>query len=236
MHVNDCLSQFDHSFLFHTYISISISVCKVMLYTCPYFMFSVLNWSLWKMLHWRQPVFILLNLLWSQRASAPSRCPVVLVASEKQKEEKTVLEATAGWTWEWISDEWVHQQTETERAVRQTGPERPTGENMVSEPQDEEETTADARTGFPRVLMTFGLDRDQQRAEYALLRYGCCSTWRAHWVRCIYIKKHKTYVFLSHNGLQSGQVKTGPVKWMVIWIINTFIADSDRRILPNWPF
>lgn len=36
---------------------------------------------------------------------------------------------------------------------------------MVSEPEDEEETTHDARAGFLLVLMTFGLDRDQQRTE-----------------------------------------------------------------------
>lgn len=36
---------------------------------------------------------------------------------------------------------------------------------MVSESQDEKETTDDARASFLRVLMTFGLDRDQQRAE-----------------------------------------------------------------------
>lgn len=94
---------------------------------------------------------------------------MVLVTDEKQKEEKALLEATAGWTWEWIYDEWIHQQTETKGAVGQTGPERPAGEDMVSEPEDEEETTDDARARFLRVLMTFGLDRDQQRTEYAVL-------------------------------------------------------------------
>lgn len=40
---------------------------------------------------------------------------------------------------------------------------------MVSEPEDEEEKTDDARTGFPRILMTFGLDHDQRRTEI------CCT-------------------------------------------------------------
>lgn len=90
---------------------------------------------------------------------------MVLITREDQKEEKALLEATAGWTWEWIYDERIHQQTETERAVRQAGPERPAGENMVSEPEDEKETTDDARTGLLCILMTFGLDRDQQREQ-----------------------------------------------------------------------
>lgn len=105
-------------------------------------------------------------------SSALSRCPVVLITREDQKEEKALLEATAGWTWEWIYDERIHQQTETERAVRQAGPERPAGENMVSEPEDEKETTDDARTGLFRILMTFGLDRDQQREEKIMQM--CC--------------------------------------------------------------
>lgn len=104
---------------------------------------------------------------------------MVLVTSENQEEEKALLEATAGWTWEWIYDEWIHQQTEKKRAVRQTGPERPTGENMVSEPEDEEETTDDAGACLLHVLMTFGLDHDQQRTEYAVLYYECCSTSHA---------------------------------------------------------
>ena len=90
---------------------------------------------------------------------------MVLVTSQDQKEEKALLEATAGWTWEWIPNEWIHQQTETKGAVGQTGPERPTSENLVSEPQDEEEATDDARPGLLRVLMTFGLDRDQQQQQ-----------------------------------------------------------------------
>lgn len=101
---------------------------------------------------------------------------MVLVTSENQKEEKTLLKATAGWTWEWIYDEWIYQQTEKKRAVRQTGPEWPTGENMVSEPEDEEETTDDARADFPCVLMTFGLDHDQQRTENVVFHHECCST------------------------------------------------------------
>lgn len=86
---------------------------------------------------------------------------MVLITSENQKEEKTLLEATAGWTWEWIYDEWIYQQTKTQRVIRQTGPEWPTSENLVSEPEDEEEATDAAGTGFLCVLMTFGLDHDQ---------------------------------------------------------------------------
>lgn len=103
---------------------------------------------------------------------------MVLVTSENQKEEKALLEATAGWTWEWIYDEWIHQQTEKEGVVRETGPERPTSENLVSEPEDEEEKADDAWTRFLGVLMTFGLDRDQQRTEYVLY-YECCSSSHA---------------------------------------------------------
>lgn len=85
-------------------------------------------------------------------SSALSRCLLVHDTSENQKEEKALLEAAACWTWEWISDEWIHQQTETEGAVRQAGPERPTSKNMVSEPEDEEEASDDARTRVLRVL------------------------------------------------------------------------------------
>lgn len=97
---------------------------------------------------------------------------MVLITSENQKEEKALLETSAGRTWEWIYDERIHQQTETKGTVGQTGPERPTSKDMVSEPEDEEETTDDARACFLRILMTFGLDHDQQRAEYAVL-YEC---------------------------------------------------------------
>lgn len=72
---------------------------------------------------------------------------------EGQEEEKALLQAAAGRTRKRISDERIHQQTEAEGAVRQAGPERPTSENLVSEPQNEEEEADDARARVLRVLM-----------------------------------------------------------------------------------
>lgn len=88
---------------------------------------------------------------------AVSRCSLVHLAGEDQKEEKALLQAAAGWTWERVSDEWVHQQTKTEGALRQAGLERPTSENLVSEPADEEEAADDARTSLLRVLKDAGV-------------------------------------------------------------------------------
>ena len=75
-----------------------------------------------------------------------SRCRrvMVLIPNQDEEEEKALHQTAARWTWEWVHDEWVHQQAEEERAVAQTGPERSTGENMVSESPDEEETIDDA--------------------------------------------------------------------------------------------
>lgn len=109
------------------------------------------------------------------RASVVSRCSLVLLTGEDQKEEKALLETAAGWTWERVSDEWVHQQAETEGALRQAGLERPTSQDLVSEPADEEEAADDARTSFLRVLTAAALDPDRVARRDFCFEY--CSTF-----------------------------------------------------------
>lgn len=136
-------------------------------------------------------------------SSALPRCLLVHDASENQKEEKALLKAAARWTWERISDEWIHQQTETEGAVWQAGPERPTSENMVSEPQDEEEAADDARTRVLRVLRALWTwSWPAAHKEYVVwCGANVCSPSHGPAV-CgvhLYLWMCKMFIFLSHT-------------------------------------
>lgn len=142
------------------------------------------------------------------------RCFVVHGADEGQEEEEALLQAAAGRTGEWIPDERVHQQAEAEGAVRQAGPERPTSQNLVSEPQNEEEEADDARARLRGVLTDWLTDWASWTWSWPALRActrsriccvcGCCRTShdRAH-ARCVcgvllylWMCKKKLFIFL----------------------------------------
>lgn len=71
---------------------------------------------------------------------------------EIQKKEKTLHEDTASRTGERIYATWIYKPSETKGTFGQTGTERSASENLVSESQDEEKKTRDARTFLHYVL------------------------------------------------------------------------------------
>lgn len=117
-----------------------------------------------------------------------SRIALVSCTSESQKEEETLHEATAGWTWEWIYDERIHKPTETERAVGQTGLEWSTSKNLVSKPENEKETFINAWACF-----LCALKKNQCFSYWWPQSTSCSSPWQwfSKW-----FKKFNTLVFL----------------------------------------
>ncbi len=82
------------------------------------------------------------------------RTAVVSLTGEIKKKEETLHEDTVSRTGERIFDEWIYKPTETKGAFGQIGTEWSASENLVSEPQDEEKKTYDARA-FLHCLLIF---------------------------------------------------------------------------------
>lgn len=80
---------------------------------------------------------------------------MVSLTGEIKKEEKTLHEATVSRTGERIYDKWIYKPTETKGAFGQIGTEWSASENLVSESQDEEKKTYDARSYLHYILIIF---------------------------------------------------------------------------------
>ena len=82
----------------------------------------------------------------------PSRCPLVPDAHPDPQEAEALFEATAGRAGGRVHAERVHHQAAAEGAVRPAQPQRPTGQDLVSEPANEEEETFAEGAGFVLLL------------------------------------------------------------------------------------
>lgn len=80
-------------------------------------------------------------------------------AHSDQKEAQTLFQTPAGGARGRIHAERVHYQAAAEGALRPTEPQRPTSEDLVSEPQDEEEETHVKGASFGLLLKMWDIER-----------------------------------------------------------------------------